>query len=516
MNLLDRRRFLQTTAAAALTSAPLRSLAQAGAQPAGSVAARLILHPDRPGPTIPQNFVGLSYEVEQLSDPGFFSVENPGLIKQMRALSPQGVLRLGGNTSDVGWWKPTPASTQPPLPPTVVPSVEPNTKPFQTLAYSITPQAISNLRSFLDATGWTCLFGINLATNTPARGAEQAAFVTATLGPKLEYFQLGNEPDLFDRRFRDKATWNVDRYLDEWLLMANAIRARVPDARFGLPDTAGDPTWSSRIADRLGALPKGSGPGSRPNIAAVSHHYYFGGPPSNPQINIPRLMRPDPKVASVALTTKAAANQLGVPYRMTEGNTCYQGGKPGVSDVFAAALWAADYALFLASHGYAGVNIHGGGGKAVGNSLGGHLPGEALLPANELGVTSHPRPFYTPIADMGGQYVAQPDFYGLLFAQQFAGATVIPLDFNPGPGLANPPNATAYAALSPIGQTMIAIINKDEHLPLNLDLPGFSVGQQLTAPSITSRSAQLDEPQSYREASIVPPASAVLLLSARI
>jgi hypothetical protein len=32
---------------------------------------------------------------------------------------------------------------------------------------------------------------------------------------------------------------------------------------------------------------------------------------------------------------------------MTEGNTCYRGDKPGVSDVFAGALWAANYSLLL-------------------------------------------------------------------------------------------------------------------------------------------------------------------------
>ena len=258
------------------------------------------------------------------------------------------------------------------------------------------------------------------------------------------------------------------------------------------------------ITQRLLALPAGTAP----HVAALSHHYYFGGPPANPQINIPRLLRPDPKVASVAAITVAAAGKLHVPYRMTEGNTCYQGGKPGVSDVFAAALWAADYALFLASHGYAGINLHGGGGKAVGNSLGGHLPGEDLLPAGEA--ASHPRPFYTPIANIEGQYVAEPDFYGLLFAHQMAGGTVIPVEFDPG-GV----NATAYAVTLPSGQKMVAVINKDETQPLHLDLPGYSVAQQLTAPSLTARSAQLDEPQSFREASTVAPASAVLLIGAR-
>ncbi len=503
---LNRRRFLQlaTAAGTAAAASSRLSLAQAA-----SPTATLTLHLDRPGPTIPANFVGLSYEIEQLAEPSFFSAETTGLIQQFRALSPHGVLRLGGNTSDVGWWKPTPASTQPALPANVVVSVEPNTRPFQELAYSVTPEAVRNLRAFLDATGWTCLFGINLGTNTPARGAEQAVAVAEILGPKLEYFQLGNEPDLFDRRFRDKKTWNAERYLDEWLLMTDAIRARVPNARFGLPDTSGSPEWSNAVANRLSALKPGTGPGTRPHVAAISHHYYFGGPPSNPDINIPRLLRPDPKVASVAAITQKAAAQVGVPYRMTEGNTCYKGGKPGVSDVFAAALWAADYALFLASHGYAGINLHGGGGKAVGNSLGGHLPGEDLLPAGDL-PTSHPRPFYTPVANIEGRYIAEPDFYGLLFAHQLAGGTVIPLDFNPGSV-----NATAYAVTLPTGQHMVAVINKDATQPVHLDLPGYSVAQQLTAPSLTARSAQLDEPQTYREASVVPPASAILLLSAR-
>ena len=504
MSRIDRRRFLRSTAsAAALASPSLRALAQATATPAVT----LTLHPDRPGPRVPANFIGLSYEIEQLSDPGFFSGENTGLIEQFRALSPQGVLRLGGNTSDVGWWKPTAASTQPPLPPTVVASVEPGTKPFQELAYAITPEAIHNLRALLDATGWTCLYGINLATNTPALGAEQAVFVAETLGPKLQYFQLGNEPDLFQHRFRDKATWNVDRYLDEWLAMADAVRARVPGASFGLPDTAGDPTWSSRIAERLSAMPTGTGKGTRPRIAAITHHYYFGGPPSNPKVNIERLLQTDPRVARVAATTRAAARKLGVPYRMSEGNSCYQGGKPGVSDVFAAALWAADYALSLAAFGYSGINLHGGGSKAVGNSLGGRLPGDALVAPGE---PPHPRPYYTPIADINGRYTPEPDFFGLKFAGLFADATILPVDFNPGPV-----NATAYAAVRPTGQQIVAVLNKDEHLPLTLDLPGFALAEELTAPALTARSAELAEPRSSREVSTLPPGRAVLLISTR-
>jgi hypothetical protein len=491
MNPMDRRRFLLTSAAAA---ASVKAFAQTPAQPHFVIPT---LHFDKPGPTVPHNFIGLSYESQQLSDPSFFSLANTSLIARFDQLSPQGVLRIGGNTSDVGWWKPSPEAKQPPLPANVVlvPS-RPGERPFQELAYAITPEAIHNLRAFLDATGWTCLYGLNLGSSTPARAAEEAAFVAATLGSRLEYFQLGNEPDLFPARFRDKATWTVDRYLDEWLASANAVRERVPSARFGLPDTSGNPAWSSRVAERLYALRSQN---ACPTIGAITHHYYFGGPPSNPKVNIDRLLHPDPRVASVAATTRAAAQQLGVLYRMTEGNTCYKGGKPGVSDVFASTLWAADYLLTLASYGYAGANLHGGGGKAVADSLGGTLPGELLMADPKA---PHPRPFYTPIAERNGESVAEPIFFGMKFAGAFAGATLIPVDFDPGPV-----NAVAFAGRHP-GHDLFALINKDQTVPLFLDLngdqarpanqlatePGWEPVQRLVATSLTSTEVTLSPP----------------------
>lgn len=514
---MDRRRFLRTSATASALALPaVRSLAQAASN---ASATGLVLHPDHPSHTVPANFVGLSYETQQLTDPDFFSAANTGLIEQFRALTPRGVLRIGGNTSDVGWWKPTPASKQPPLPPkAVVLTPRPGERPFQELAYPITPDAVRNLRRFLDATDWTCLYGINLGTSTPERAAEEAVFVAKTLGwahegGRLEYFQIGNEPDNFTSRFRNKATWNADAYFQEWLASAEAIRERVPSAVFGLPDTASHPQWSLRVAELLSALPAGTGKGTRPHIAAITHHYYFGGPPSNPNVNIQRLLRPDPRVREFATAASTAAAELSnaahytVPYRMSEGNTCYKGGKPGVSDVFASSLWAADYMLTLASLGYCGVNLHGGGGKAVADSLGGTLPGEALMPNPNA---PHPRPFYTPIAYVDDHYVAEPVNHGMRFAGHFAGATLFPLTFNPGSV-----NATAYAAKLPTGQTLVAIINKDESQPLPLDLPGFSVGHIMTATSLTSTTVEELEPTNNREASTVPPKTAMLLYGSR-
>jgi hypothetical protein len=407
---------------------------------------------------VPRDFVGLSYETQQLSDPGFFSAANSGLVAQFRALAPHGALRLGGNTSDYGFWKPTPTSAPPPRAKREFKVGDPPPD----LSYAVTPAAIHNLRAFLDSTGWSCLYGINLGNSTPALAAAEAEYVAGTLGRKLDYFQIGNEADRFGTTIRDPRTWSVDTYLDEWGSFANAILGRVPDARFGMPDIASNARWFARIGDRLATDP------IRAHIACLTHHYYFTGPPDNPKATIDALLHPDPHVTQVASVVRAAASKLSTAWRMTEGNTCYRGGKPGLSDVFAAALWAADYMLLLASLGYAGVNLHGGDGRMIAIGLGGTLPGDALVHDDPA---SHPHPYYTPIAHIGSRYVAEPVSYGMRFAQRFAGAQMIPVDFDPGPV-----NATAYAAKLPGGRSatptgLVAIINKDATRSLQVSLP---------------------------------------------
>jgi len=76
-----------------------------------------------------------------------------------------------------------------------------------------------------------------------------------------------------------------------------------------------------------------------------------------------------------------------LPFRLAETNSCYQGGKAGVSDTFASALWGADFDVSaLASAGGVGINFHGGG----------------------YGV-------YTPIAGtVASGFTARPIFYGML------------------------------------------------------------------------------------------------------
>lgn len=439
---------------------------------------------------MPDDFVGVSYEVQQLVDPNFFSAANTGLIQQFKALSGNGVLRLGGNTSEFAYWKPTPSSPQPGHHEAREVTGEPKAQ-----FYPVTPQAVQNLAGFLKATGWTCLYGIGMGTNTPARAAEEAEFVAKTLGASLQYFQIGNEVDMFGRHLRDRKTWSAKTYLDEWLSMARAITARVPQARFGIPDVAGNMSWLTQIAE---LWPSVQNP---PHVTRLTHHHYFGGPATNPEVNIPNLLKASTMVGvqKTADTATAAASKMGVRVRMTEGNTCYRGGKPGVSDVFAAALWSADYALLLASNNYSGINLHGGTGQSVANSVGGFLPGDVLL--KEQGATpeqiaTHPHPFYTPIATFGSEYVLQPVAYGLKFAGAFSGGTFLKA------GLASQlasagVNATAYAAKLGKTGTSVIILNKDleKDLTVTLSFEAATSGElhieTLHAPAVDSREAHI-------------------------
>jgi hypothetical protein len=167
--------------------------------------------------------------------------------------------------------------------------------------------------------------------------------------------------------------------------------------------------------------------------------------------------------------------------------------------VFAAALWSADYSLLLASNDYSGVNLHGGTGKSVANSVGGTLPGDALLEAKgetPKQIATHPHPFYTPIATFGPDYVLEPVAYGLKFAGSFSGGTLMKTALSTtlqDTGV----NATAYAAKLPGGRSSVIILNKDAAADLEVELDfgrdasGVVQTETLHALALDSREAHI-------------------------
>ena len=188
---------------------------------------------------------------------------------------------------------------------------------------------------------------------------------------------------------------------------------------------------------------------------------------------------------------------MGLTVRMTEGNTCYQAGKPGVSDVYASALWSATYLFELMRYGYSGVNLHGGSGHAVAVSVGNRFRGEDLMADPNA---PHPKPFYTPIANEGtlagsgvddklnGKYLLEPVGYGMKFASAFVGAAMLPCTL----ALADPSqNVVAYAARRKDGKVLVAILNKEASAPVQITAPFFQTLQTLTGPALDAHSAEV-------------------------
>lgn len=365
------------------------------------------------GNTIPSDFTGLSYEQEQLRNPDFFAGTNTQLVGYVRTLGRCGVLRLGGNTSEYMFWDPKARPTKADLKLTSGPSAGPQIDKH----IAVTPEAIRNLRDFLDETGWKVIYGLNLSRGTPENAAEEAAFVMKTIGrDKLVAFQLSNEPDLFAHNGLRSKTYDVDDYIKEWEPFFKAVRARVPDAPFAGPDTAGKPNWLVPFGRKY-----------KQDLAFVSSHYYAEGPPSDPAMTLARLMHPNPHLgAEIA----AVRQETGLRFRLTETNSCWGIGKRGVSNVFGGALWAGDLMFQEAAWGSIGINLHGGGYA-----------------------------WYTPIAGtQEAGFLARPEYYAMLMFAQAGQGRMVKAKLT---GMEAAPLLTAYALRGEDGHLRVALFNKN-------------------------------------------------------
>jgi len=386
--------------------------------------------------SVPKDFTGVSIEAPQLYNPNYYSAKNKSLVEAFRALSSNGVLRSGGHLSDVARWKGPNGDFSTPKQDAGIalgktywewkltdPSVR------DTRDGAITAESIESLKTFLDATNWRLIYGLNFGCGSIERAADESSFVAKTMGDRLIAFQLGNEDDQLVRNSSFRAPgYNFDIYYEEYLSFVAGIRKAVPNARFGGPDVAGNMDWIRRFAEK------------RDNAATfISSHYYAMGPAKDPTKDAAFLLGSDDRLArQITQIKEAIAASNGVPYRMTEGNSCFGGGKPNVSDAYASALWGADYMLQCASAGYAGVNLHGGGDG-----------------------------YYTSIA-VGPNLSTElrPLYYGMQFADDFAGA-----DFFAS-NLTSPANVRGYyARRGP--ETLVALINGGKD-PINVKLSGVA------------------------------------------
>ena len=414
-----------------LALALLLATALAPAQTAVSITA----HPESPGIAIPQDFLGLSFESGSLTTATGFPAADPVFQRMVAQIGP-GLLRFGGNSVDklTGWSRaPRTASTS---------------------SSVMTAGDADRVFSFARTVGWRVLWSLDLGNGDPASDADEAAYVYGTAADVLTGLEIGNEPDLFHSNGLRASTYTVNNYLPEWESYANAIQARTPQAVLtGSAASGSIATWTSTFASHEGS-----------RIALLTQHLYPLAPSSaNPNASnvasIPHILgaaaRTTADTDGSQLQQIAAAQKI--PWRMAETNSCYNGGESGVSNVFASALWGADYMFTLAGRGSAGVNFHGGGS---GN--------------------------YTPIANSGGQTTARPLYYALLLFRAAARGRLVPLDVAAG-GV----NLTAYAALDGDGTLRVLAIDKDQAQDAAVTIApgsGYSaaLALRLAAPAVDS------------------------------
>jgi hypothetical protein len=358
------------------------------------------IHTDRPAVPIPPDFLGLGYEISSVARQGLLHPANRVYLQLLQTLSPRGVIRVGGNTSDYA-------------------SYSPAGNAVSATATIINDAVLRDLGGFLDASGWKLIWGLNLGTGSEAGAMAEANAVLASAGDRLLAFEIGNEPDLFEYAQHRKPGYQYSDWLAEYRRYKTALRESIPAIPLAGPDVAVLTDWVSEFAADEGK-----------DTVLLTHHYYRES--QNPTSTIDKLLSPDPNLQPKLDQLRAAAQSCGTPYRICEVNSFSGGGKPGVSDTLASALWVLDYMFTLAASSCSGVNMETG--------------------VNQLGFIS----FYSPIGDdEQGSYSAKPEYYGMLAFSRAARGEMLNLDLE-----TSSPGLKAYATRPNPKAVLLTLINK--------------------------------------------------------
>jgi hypothetical protein len=415
--LLSRRHFLG--GAAALSAATLLSGCAAAllTPAAATVFPKLVTNP-QPVPngpissaavtistatlgSIDPGFAGLSYEKSSLCE-SLFSVSNSDFLGLFQRLGPS-VLRIGGNTVDQSVWTPNGRGG---------------------IAGQIAPSDVASLAAFVKAAGWQCIYGINLGgaatgATTPALAAAEVAYAAQQFGSSLIGIEIGNECDGYGATGSYFAgAWSLTAFQQLWNQFRSAILVQTPGVSITGPASGSNvSTWTVPFGQAV----------TRSRISHLSQHYYRGNGQASTATTA-TLVGPDTNLVKCLSMLSAGAQSIGIPYRISECNSFFGGGAPGVSDSAASALWALDFLFSCAQGGASGINFHGGG------------------------VSS-----YTPITNQAGSvFGVRPEYYGMLLFTLAGQGALYQTTVSAG-GL----NVTAYAVKNQTGGISLVVINKE-------------------------------------------------------
>jgi hypothetical protein len=373
---------------------------------------------DSQGYAVPDDFIGLSYGPSAIGDTTQLRPSDNAMLLLLRQIGP-GIFRFGGNSMD-----------------------NQGIIAFDSTKYK-------RVLDFVNLIGWKIMIGLPLGTFDTAGAKSIVKYVSAYSGKSVLSYEVGNEPDLYYRNGLRATTWALTDYEKEFTHYYTAIRRVVPDAPFSGPTTATAP-WVAGFAAQAGS-----------QIMLLTQHHYVEGPAGDPSVTIAKLLSPASKQSIVTKMNnmRLAAAAEGIPSRLAECNSVYSGGQAGVSDVFAAALWAADFMFAVANAGIVGVNFHGGGTGP-----------------------------YSPIADSSNILKARPEYYGIMLFKYAAAGRLVKSRLSD-----TTVNVGAYAVKSIGDSVKVVLINKDSVLAHTIAVQGIASANsgtfiRLSAPSLHSKS----------------------------
>jgi hypothetical protein len=332
-----------------------------------------------PGPPVPQDFLGLSFEMSSLPQMARYGSRG-NLVTLLRSLGP-GVLRFGGVSADtrIAW---TDARTPRPAWASGV----------------VDADDFRQLAGLAAQSGWHIVLTLGIVHFDPKAAVREAGAAKAALGPWLEAFEYGNEPNSYALHGMREEPWGLEQY-----------NAQVGEYRAGVEAAApGVPVWGPDVSGSSAFETWGPGEvvDQRP-VTLTGHHYPLGCAQRKPVPSVTSLLSSPiwrREVSSVRRYV-SLSQSAGLPFRMDETNSVSCGGVAGISNSFASALWAVGYLPKLMGSGAVGVNMHGN----VANCKG-----------------------YSPICApgpqelAGGELQAQPEWYSLLIARQLLGTRPLP------------------------------------------------------------------------------------------
>jgi hypothetical protein len=308
------------------------------------------VNPAELGRPVPAGFVGLSLEYPAVSwytgsDPG---AVNPVFEQLVRNLAPgqSPVIRIGGNSTDTTWW-PTRGIPRP-----------------RGVSYSLSPHWLDVTAALARDLDARLIMGVDLEAGVPALAAAEARAFVSYLGPNtLRALEISNEAPRYGvfpwyhlgpgRSVLARApSYSFADFSREYARVARRLPRSVPLAG----PTLGGRGWMQNLGQFVSGEPR---------LGLVTYHRYpfnrcFTPRDSPAYPTVPRLLSPfgSRGFDSFLAGYVGVAHGHGLPFRVDELNSVACGGKRGVSDTFASALWALDTLFDLARLGVSGVNIH--------------------------------------------------------------------------------------------------------------------------------------------------------------